>query len=149
MIDRREGYFTGGGMSQRQLSGQKGKSSRGYVLYWKYFILTSHYCLAAGNCLTSSFQFTTFITTARITIMNKTRLSLIAASVILACNTAMAGEHGHGAAHWTYSGETGPEHWGDINPTCSAGVQQSPINNNAKSALEAGLDTIKFNYKSS
>ena len=80
--------------------------------------------------------------------MNKTRLSLIAASVILACNTAMAGEHGHGDAHWTYSGETGPEHWGDINPTCSAGVQQSPINIDAKSALEAGLDTIKFNYKS-
>jgi len=33
--------------------------------------------------------------------------------------------------HWSYTGETGPEHWGEIdkaNFACSAGSQQSPLN---------------------
>jgi carbonic anhydrase len=33
-------------------------------------------------------------------------------------------------AHWTYEGEEGPEHWGELDPTyemCSAGKEQSPI----------------------
>jgi carbonic anhydrase len=33
--------------------------------------------------------------------------------------------------HWSYSGETGPEHWGSENPsfaTCGTGKHQSPIN---------------------
>jgi carbonic anhydrase len=32
--------------------------------------------------------------------------------------------------HWTYSGEAGPEHWGDLDKTstvCSLGSQQSPL----------------------
>jgi carbonic anhydrase len=32
--------------------------------------------------------------------------------------------------HWTYGGEEGPAHWGDLSPEnrpCSAGVQQSPV----------------------
>jgi carbonic anhydrase len=34
-------------------------------------------------------------------------------------------------AHWSYEGETGPEHWGDIDPDyarCANGKEQSPIN---------------------
>ena len=34
-------------------------------------------------------------------------------------------------AHWSYEGETGPEHWGDLDPSfiaCKNGKQQSPIN---------------------
>ena len=33
--------------------------------------------------------------------------------------------------HWSYSGGTGPEHWGEIdeaNAACSVGSQQSPLN---------------------
>ena len=33
-------------------------------------------------------------------------------------------------AHWSYEGEAGPEHWGDLDPdyaTCSRGARQSPI----------------------
>ncbi|MFB5265353.1 carbonic anhydrase [Paenibacillus enshidis] len=34
-------------------------------------------------------------------------------------------------AHWSYEGDTGPEHWGDLNEdflACKYGTQQSPIN---------------------
>jgi carbonic anhydrase len=33
-------------------------------------------------------------------------------------------------AHWSYEGEAGPDHWGDLakeNAACSAGSQQSPL----------------------
>jgi len=34
------------------------------------------------------------------------------------------------AAHWTYEGEEGPAHWGELDPTyalCSTGKEQSPV----------------------
>lgn len=34
------------------------------------------------------------------------------------------------SAHWTYGGEEGPEHWGELGPEnrpCAAGLQQSPV----------------------
>ena len=37
----------------------------------------------------------------------------------------------HGTAHWTYSGENGPSHWGALDKSfalCSSGHAQSPIN---------------------
>ncbi|MDH4185262.1 MAG: hypothetical protein OEV92_13620, partial [Nitrospinota bacterium] len=36
----------------------------------------------------------------------------------------------HGA-HWSYSGEAGPDHWADLDPAyeqCGAGTSQSPVN---------------------
>lgn len=38
-------------------------------------------------------------------------------------------DHSHGdAAHWSYQGETGPEHWAHLIPDCSCdGKSQSPI----------------------
>jgi len=36
----------------------------------------------------------------------------------------------HGAGHWTYEGETGPEHWGELSDgykACKQGRMQSPI----------------------
>ncbi len=36
----------------------------------------------------------------------------------------------HAAHHWSYSGETGPIHWGDLKPAffmCKAGKNQSPV----------------------
>ena len=38
-------------------------------------------------------------------------------------------DEGH-KTHWSYEGETGPEHWGDIDPDyarCANGKEQSPI----------------------
>ncbi len=55
---------------------------------------------------------------------------------------------GHGAAHWSYGGDTGPEHWGDLNAgnkVCSMGFQQSPID--LRAAIPASPGRIAVNYK--
>ena len=42
----------------------------------------------------------------------------------------MGGEGGHAAPHWTYEGEEGPEHWGDLSEdwaACRDGMEQSPV----------------------
>jgi carbonic anhydrase len=55
-----------------------------------------------------------------------------------------ADEHGH----WSYSGDSGPDHWGQLNPEyeeCSKGHQQSPVN--IVHAKHANLPPIEFNYQ--
>lgn len=42
-------------------------------------------------------------------------------------------------AHWSYEGETGPEHWGDLAPdytACTNGKEQSPINIETSRVIE-------------
>jgi carbonic anhydrase len=68
-------------------------------------------------------------------------LILFLVSSLVACSSAlpdltMSGKEAiakkeEQTAHWSYEGETGPEHWGDINPDyarCANGKEQSPIN---------------------
>lgn len=55
-------------------------------------------------------------------------------------------EHQH--AHWTYEGEEGPEHWGDLDPTytsCSGGTHQSPID--VAGANGGDIANIEFAYQ--
>jgi len=51
---------------------------------------------------------------------------------------------------WSYSGKTGPEYWGSLDPAyvkCSKGFEQSPININTANLVEAtDLDPLKFRY---
>jgi len=50
--------------------------------------------------------------------------------------------------HWSYTGETGPTHWGDLAPaniTCKQGKNQSPVD--IKRTFDARLPSIKFEYK--
>lgn len=52
-----------------------------------------------------------------------------------------------GEPEWSYSGVTGPLHWGDLSPeysTCQQGKNQSPININR--SFDARLPSIKFDY---
>lgn len=59
-----------------------------------------------------------------------------------------AADKGHGAG-WSYGGDTGPGHWGEMNAgskVCSLGFQQSPIDLRAATPASAG--TIKVDYKS-
>ena len=64
---------------------------------------------------------------------------------------SQAQEHHDGAAHsWAYSGEHGPEHWGDLSPefaACASGTTQSPINITHPTAAE--LPPIRFAYHAS
>jgi carbonic anhydrase len=68
-----------------------------------------------------------------------------AAAVLTAGAPAIAQEH---AAHWSYSGPHGPEHWGAEDPafaTCGTGVRQSPID--IEAATVAALPAIEFSYR--
>lgn len=49
--------------------------------------------------------------------------------------------------HWTYEGEHGAEHWGDLSPDfiqCKVGVNQSPIN--IVDSVEADLPPLVLDY---
>lgn len=58
---------------------------------------------------------------------------------------ALAG--GHSKSHWSYEGETGPEHWGDLSPefkVCQLGLEQTPIDLTGGMVGDAG--EIVFDY---
>ncbi len=57
-----------------------------------------------------------------------------------------AASHGGKAVHWSYSGEEGPAHWGDLSEDYAAcnGKNQSPIN--LTGFIEADLKPIEFTY---
>jgi carbonic anhydrase len=49
-----------------------------------------------------------------------------------------------GPQHWSYAGELGPDHWGELdraNAACSAGLQESPID--IKNSINAALPQIE------
>lgn len=61
-------------------------------------------------------------------------------------------EHGHQVGHWSYHGDTGPEHWGDLDPAYSAakdGREQSPIDIKSESAEVSELPAVTLAYESS
>ncbi|MEA3405108.1 MAG: carbonic anhydrase family protein [Pseudomonadota bacterium] len=59
--------------------------------------------------------------------------------------------HGDDKPHWSYSGGTGPKHWGELSPefsTCKTGKNQSPIDLRDKAALGTqGLASLDIAYK--
>lgn len=49
---------------------------------------------------------------------------------------------------WSYSGDTGPDHWGDLSPDnalCKTGKNQSPVD--ITNAVKSDLPALKFDYK--
>lgn len=78
-------------------------------------------------------------------------LLLRGAAILLAMNalwatTVIAQEHG--APHWSYDGQTGPSHWGDLSSDfapCKVGHRQSPID--IEATQKADLPAIQFDYK--
>ncbi len=53
----------------------------------------------------------------------------------------------HGGASWTYDGDTGPAHWGDVSgdySVCKTGESQSPIDLNG--GIPAATLPIEFDY---
>ena len=76
-------------------------------------------------------------------------LVLIAVSVAAVMLVAPSGGARDEKSHsWSYSGEHGPEHWGDLDPafaTCKTGLRQSPID--ITGAKPSDLPAMKFDYK--
>jgi carbonic anhydrase len=75
-------------------------------------------------------------------------LLLIAAMVMPAIPIASAAEKGAAGHEWSYEGEHGPAHWGDVKTDyamCKTGKNQSPID--ITGAVKADLPTIQFAYK--
>ncbi len=73
-----------------------------------------------------------------------TRVLLFIALLLLPFQSIYAGETG---AHWTYEGEQGPEHWGDLSPEysfCKEGKNQSPVDLVAD--LHPELPELIFQY---
>ena len=64
--------------------------------------------------------------------------------------TAAAKAGAHGAPHWSYSGEVGPQAWGDLRPDyalCKSGQRQSPID--LRGGMAVDLEPIRFSYQAS
>lgn len=64
-----------------------------------------------------------------------------------ATDTLLGEAGGEGGSHWTYSGETGPEMWGNLSTdfkACATGQRQSPINiKTAVSTVDSSLSLSK------
>jgi carbonic anhydrase len=72
-------------------------------------------------------------------------LLVVLGSATTACAQAVNHQH-----EWTYGGEEGPEHWGDLKSaysTCKNGKEQSPID--IRNVAEGKLPAIHFEYKNS
>jgi len=68
------------------------------------------------------------------------------AIAIITFGAALAQE----GVHWSYEGDTGPEHWGTLSPdfaACAKGVEQSPVDIPANAPLNAA--DLTFSYQPS
>ena len=79
----------------------------------------------------------------------------VASAIVVVCavsgvaGVAPGAHTSGGPPHWTYEGEEGPEHWGDLDAsfeTCKTGHLQSPIDIPAASIKAEPLDPIRFDY---
>ncbi len=57
-----------------------------------------------------------------------------------------------GEVHWSYTGEHGPQAWGQLKPdfnVCALGKRQSPINIEEADTLQGPAEPLQFNYQPS
>ncbi|NJN65468.1 MAG: carbonic anhydrase family protein [Chloroflexaceae bacterium] len=77
-------------------------------------------------------------------------LVMLATILVLAgCIKSTESGTSHEAAHWSYEGNTGPSHWGDLSPdyrTCKTGKNQSPIDLTGAMPV-ANLPELIVNYR--
>lgn len=79
--------------------------------------------------------------------MTRAALGALVAAVLLAGCAAPSPDRG-GPAHWSYSGEAGPDRWGALHPDyalCARGRAGSPID--IATAEPANLPAIGFDYR--
>lgn len=54
----------------------------------------------------------------------------------------------HAKPHWSYEGETGPAHWGELSPefkVCQLGLEQTPID--LSSGIKGDAGNVSFDYR--
>jgi carbonic anhydrase len=71
--------------------------------------------------------------------------AICSTALLAICGILLADED----KHWSYSGETGPDHWSTLSPefaACGNGVNQSPID--IRKTIAADLETLQFKYDS-
>ena len=80
----------------------------------------------------------------------KTSSRLLIAAMIVTLSLAMLAYAQEHTSHWSYDGDEGPSHWGDLSPDyapCRSGHRQSPID--IRSPKKTDLPAIQFDYKDS
>lgn len=80
-------------------------------------------------------------------------LALISLNTHAADHSAPAAGHppGHAKAHWSYSGQGAPAHWGELEPgfsLCKSGQQQSPVDIRPEAA-NGKPAPLEFSYSAS
>ena len=78
--------------------------------------------------------------------MNRLKTMTALACLVVSVGVAAGGD---GPA-WSYTGERGPEHWGDLAPEfvqCKVGLNQSPVD--ITNTLNADLPALELNYTGS
>ncbi len=77
--------------------------------------------------------------------MNNRMVGMVAALLLASAPAAWPED-----VAWSYQGDTGPEHWGELDPAfraCGAGKNQSPVDIDVRSnVVDAKLPAIHFNY---
>ena len=79
--------------------------------------------------------------------MKRLGLCLLVAALLMALLAAGPSFAQEPHPHWTYEGEEGPDHWGDLSPDyalCSTGHSQSPIDIGQVAVDD--VPAIEFNY---
>lgn len=65
-------------------------------------------------------------------------------------HTAQTGDsQNHAAASWSYDGQTGPDHWGELKPeysSCAKGLNQTPIDIASEQVIDGMLPQIPLDY---
>ncbi len=79
-----------------------------------------------------------------------TRATVGAISFCACCSAVGVGSAAaENAKHWTYEGEEGPEHWGELQPefkSCQIGLEQTPLDLNG--GIKATIGTpVKVDFK--
>jgi carbonic anhydrase len=76
---------------------------------------------------------------------------LLTAANAAAWERSLAGDSADAGKRWTYQGEHGPEHWGELAPEyalCANGNSQSPVALYSANAFGAPCEPLRFRYRS-
>lgn len=79
------------------------------------------------------------------------KIATLTAAICFYCGALNAAQPRDGKPQiWSYNGDSGPEHWAELNPdysACASGLLQSPVN--LTGAADKPIDNLQFHYQPS